>query len=386
MNSLVLRRVVVLAGLLGLTHGVFAQSSSITPHKKRSEPVNPIAGKNEAALEEVATSPRYQWNGVALTKSGRKFAAFPRQLGDTIGVAEITATGIKPFPGGEWNTFSPSKSPQNPQNRFVNVNAIYIDKTDALWAVDAGTVKGQGVPGAPKLVKFNTATGQVERVYRFNERVLPPGAVLNDVRIGAKTAYLTESGLGAIITVDLGSGEARRLLAGDPETKSDPQPRVVVVIEGRKVLDEKGEPPKFNVNNLELTPDERYFYFKPSFAYYWSRVPTAALLDKNLGPEELSAKVERGPEAMPTGGTTMDTQGNIYLMDLQRRAIWKQFPDGTLQLLVRDPRLLWGDASAVGSDGYLYVPASQNHRIPVYNRGVDDALRPWRLFRIKLPQ
>lgn len=354
---------------------------------QRSDPVNPSAGPNQSRLEEVAVSPQYQWNGVALTKGGRRFAAFPRQLGDeTISVAEIAADGsLKPFPDGAWNTFSPVKSSNNPETRFVNVNAILMDKSDNLWVVDAGTVKGMMVPGAPKLVKIDVASGRVERIYRFNDRVLPDGATLNDVRIGANAAYLTESGLGALIVVDLNSGESRRLLSGDPSTKADADPRNVVTIEGRKVLDEKGQPPKFNVNNLELTPDEKLLLYKPSFAYNWFRIPTAALLDTKLNPEAIAAFIERGPEAMPTGGTTMDDAGNIYLMDLERRAIWKQLPSGELQLLVRDPRLLWPDASAVGTDGYLYVPCSQNHRIPLYNRGVDDALRPWKLFRLKLP-
>jgi hypothetical protein len=43
-----------------------------------------------------------------------------------------------PIPGGNWNTFNPTNSSENPENRFVNVNAILTDSNDYLWVVDSG--------------------------------------------------------------------------------------------------------------------------------------------------------------------------------------------------------------------------------------------------------
>ena len=45
---------------------------------------------DDSRLIEVAQSPDYQWNGVALTKTNRIFAAFPRLYQNTtISVGEI---------------------------------------------------------------------------------------------------------------------------------------------------------------------------------------------------------------------------------------------------------------------------------------------------------
>lgn len=76
--------------------------------------------------------------------------------------------------------------------------------------------------------------------------------------------------------------------------------------------------------------------------------------------------------------------GDIYLIDLERRAIWQQRPDGALRLIVRDERIIWGDASDAVADGYLYVPMSQNNRIPIFNNGVNQVEKPYRLYKIKL--
>jgi hypothetical protein len=55
-------------------------------------------------------------------------------------------------------------------------------------------------------------------------------------------------------------------------------------------------------------------------------------------------------------------------MDLERQAIWQQnINDGSWKLIVQDERIIWGDASDVSQDGYLYVPMSQNNRIPSFN-------------------
>jgi hypothetical protein len=39
----------------------------------------------------------------------------------------------------------------------------------------------------------------------------------------------------------------------------------------------------------------------------------------------------------------MDDKGFIYLMDLERQAIWQQnIIDGSWKLIVRDERIIWG--------------------------------------------
>jgi hypothetical protein len=83
-------------------------------------------------LIEVAVSPHYQWNGVAVSPHGRLFASFPRWLNDeTISVGEILTNGtIRPFPGGDWNTWHPKQSSEHPGHRFISVNAIYTDRAN----------------------------------------------------------------------------------------------------------------------------------------------------------------------------------------------------------------------------------------------------------------
>ncbi len=138
-------------------------------------------------LIEVVQSPDYQWNGIAITKSNRMFASFPRSTSDvTLSVAEIFYNNILvPFRGGDWNTFNPTTttSSENPDKRFINVNAILTDSNDNLWVVDSGMVGNKTFLNGSKLVKINLNTNQVERIYLTSSLNAPLGFALNDVRI-----------------------------------------------------------------------------------------------------------------------------------------------------------------------------------------------------------
>ena len=340
---------------------------------------------DDPRLVEVAQSTDYHWNGVALTKTNRIFAALPRLYQNTtISVAEIlTDKTLKPIPGGSWNTFDPRNSSGNPESRFVNVNAILTDSSDNLWVVDSGMIGTTAYPNGSKLVKINLNNQSVERIYYTSSINPPTGFALNDVRIGLRHAYLTESGLGSLVIINLDNGQVRRVLSDHYSTKfADP---TVVRMEGRVVSDEKDQPKRMPNNNLELTPDQKILYYKPSFSYNWFQISTDLLLNESLNESELGGNVAATLKTMPTGGTTMDDQGYIYLMDLERQAIWQQNTvDGSWKLIVRDERIIWGDASDVSADGYLYVPMSQNNRVPSFNNGTDRIQKPFRMYKIKI--
>ncbi len=336
-------------------------------------------------LIKVAESPDYQWNGVALTKTNRIFASFPRLYQDvTLSVAEILPNNsLQPIPGGDWNTFNPINSSENADKRFVNVNAILTDSNDNLWVVDSGMIGNKTFVNGSKLVQINLNTNTVQRIYSTSTLNPPTGFALNDVRIGSQYAFLTESGLGSLVIINLENGQVRRVLDEDSSTKFvDP---TVVRMEGRAILDEKGQPKQMQNNNLELTPDEKILYYKPSFSFNWFQISTDDLLNETLSASQLGDKVSTSWKTMPTGGTTMDDKGFIYLMDLERQAVWQQsIIDGSWKLIVRDERIIWGDASDISNDGFLYIPMAQNNRISSFNNGTNQVEKPFQMYKIKI--
>jgi Major royal jelly protein len=88
-------------------------------------------------------------------------------------------------------------------------------------------------------VKIDLGTNKIVQMISFDETTAPPKSYLNDVRVDTKRdhAYITESGTGALIVVDLNTGTARRLLADHPSTKAEPDAEIIV--DGMKIIDPK---------------------------------------------------------------------------------------------------------------------------------------------------
>ena len=228
-----------------------------------------------------------QVTGVAVAGQGRIFVNFPRWGKDPhFSVAELLPDGsLRAYPDAEWNRWDPDAA-RHPEAHLVCVQSVFVDTANSLWILDPASPGFKGVvPGGAKLLKVNLATDKVERVIAFDSAVALPQSYLNDVRVapGEDYAYLTDSGTGAIVVVDLANGSARRLLADHPSTKAEPG--LVPVIEGRELRDSAGKPPQINADGIALDAQGEYLYYHALTARALYRIGTRFLLDRTLNTE-----------------------------------------------------------------------------------------------------
>jgi sugar lactone lactonase YvrE len=337
-------------------------------------------------LEELAAVDT-QLTGVAVSQaSSRVFISFPRWV-DTPSpsVAEVWADKrVLPFPNAEWNAWD--GTPEKAGDHFVCVQAVFVDSKDQLWIVDPASPGFAGVvPGGAKVVQVDLATGKVVRVYLLDAAAAPTKSYLNDIRIDVprSRAYLTDSGLGAIVVLDLVKGTARRRLEGVPAVQAEPG--LTVTVQGKPWLGEDGKSPPIGSDGIALEPSGKFLYFHALTGKTLYRVPAASLADDALADDALNAQVEKAAVSAPADGLAEDSLGNLFLTDLEHDAVRMRRADGTETTLLSDPRLSWPDSLALDGIGRLYVTASQIHRMPPFNAGVDKRERPFRLFRTMKP-
>lgn len=311
-----------------------------------------------AGLKEVAQS-KTQWTGVAASKDGRVFVNFPRWTQNIpMSVGEIKNGTATAFPDPSWNSW---KDGDAPDKKFVCVQSVVVDGKNRCWVLDPASPNMKGiVPGGPKLVQIDLVTNKVVRVYPFDERVAPQKSYLNDVRfdLKANAAYITESGTGALIVLDLSTGKARRLLSDHPSTKAE---NISIVINGTKLL-RNGSAPKINADSIALDPQGKYLWYKALTAKTLYRIPVTALLDPKLSASQVASKVENMGQTVPTDGIEFGADGNLYLTSIEDNSI-KRYkaakPRPQLETIVKDPRLDWPDSFAVTKDGGMLVTTSQ---------------------------
>lgn len=337
------------------------------------------ADSSRATLQSVATFPNQQVTGVAVSRRGRVFVNFPDWSDDhTISVAEIVNGKPRPFPNDDWN------KPGAPKNHFVCVQSIYVDESDSLWILDPAAPKMKKIiKGGPKLVKVDLVKNEVVQTIPFDEKVAPEKSYLNDLRIDVKTgtAYITDSGLGAIVVVDLHSGKARRVLAEDHSTQAEKDFQLQV--RGRGVIGENGKPPQINSDGIALDRLNGYLYFHALTGHTLYRIKTADLRNRRLTKSQLSAKVETVAETPPPDGMLMGPNGKLYLTDVAHGAVNAfDLKKKKLTPVVTDERLSWPDSMSFGPNGGLYVTASQIQNMPRFNDGKSTRTTPYQLWKI----
>ncbi|MGI8432096.1 MAG: L-dopachrome tautomerase-related protein, partial [Chthoniobacterales bacterium] len=271
-----------------------------------------------------------------------------------------------------------------PKDHFVCVQSVYVDESDSLWVLDPAAPKmKQIVPGGPKLVKIDLVKNEVVQTIPFGEDIAPAKSYLNDVRVDVKTqtAYLTDSGLGALVVVDLRTGKARRLLENDPSTAAEKDFKLQV--EGHPLLGEDGQPPQINSDGIALDHTTSWLYFHALTGHALYRARTSDLRDSRLTKSKLSAGVEKIAETPAPDGMAFGPDGKLYLTDLEHSAI-NVFDPVTKKLstVVADGRLRWPDSLAWGPEGMLYVTASQIDKMPRFNGGKSTRTTPYQVFKV----
>jgi sugar lactone lactonase YvrE len=334
-------------------------------------------------LKEVYHNDDFQLTGITVSKSGRLFVNFPRWSDHYLNaVIEVASDGTaKPFPDEHWNRWD--RKVENAGKQFVCVQSVVMDSADMLWVLDpAAPLMGPVVPGGPKLVGIDLQKNQVSRIIAFGSDVVKPNSYLNDVRFDDKShaAYITDSGVGGIVIVDMESGKARRVLDADASVKADLG--VQITVDGKPVL-ASGKPPEINTDSIALSPDGQYLYFKPLTGATLYRVRTDLLRDPAASSSKISGAVEKTADIFPTDGFWMDSKGNLYLSDINHDAVRRRSPDGKIEEIVVDHRLQWPDTFTEGPDGSIYISASHINESPMFNEGKTTRKQPYAVFAFK---
>ena len=321
----------------------------------------------------------HQVTGVAVAKQNRIFVNFPRWTEDApISVGEVMTDGsVKPFPDAAWNAWRNAEPDAlNKGEHFICVQSVVLDHANNLWVVDAGAPGNDKVlPGAPKLVKIDLAANEVAEIILFDEKEVPAGSYLNDIRFSPddKYAYLTDSGRGAIVVVDLVGGKTRRLLEKDPSVMAEKG--VVPHADGKELRRADGRAAVFHSDGLALSADGSYLYWQALTGKTLYRIPTIALRDEALSTKALKAKVEKVGENGVADGLWIDKNDQMYITAPEENAVKLRVGTAAPRVLMQDARLRWPDSFAEGPQGAIYVTSSHIQDSPWFKPGADKAVK-----------
>ncbi|KAI1469313.1 MRJP-domain-containing protein [Daldinia caldariorum] len=311
-------------------------------------------------------------------------------------------------PGGAINYTTMPPTGKNYQQYLIGVQSVVIDSLDRLWILDTGRVLTadnvllQSVYGGPKLIGVNLENNTVVKTIVFPPTVAYGDSYLNDVRFDLRSnlsnssgegfAYITDSsaeGHNALIVVDLGSGESWRHLGLISAVRSVSQ--FLPFIWGQPLYYAQAREPystfSMGSDGIALSADGEMLYWCPIASRYMFAAPTARLRDRGESSELLAQQsvVNLGEKGLSDGLET-DSNGMIYVGNNEGNAINVYNPNnGTVLTFVRDPRINWVDTMSVATDGYLYFTVNQLNFGGFTYPKTDRRVRPFALFKVKLP-
>ncbi|WGG45024.1 L-dopachrome tautomerase-related protein [Rossellomorea sp. DA94] len=353
-------------------------------------PMEKYFGKLELVYAFYGAMP----TGVSVSETGRIFICFPK-WGDDVKftVGEIVGDTLQPYPSLEANLGSQG----NIAMSFISVQSVVADGRGTLWVLDTAA-PNFSVPniGGAKLVAVDLKTNTIRKVYTFTEDVVLPTTYLNDVRFDFRVgkagyAYITDSsskGPGAIIVVDLESGNAFRRLNGANSTSPDPYflPKVEGEILMNRNKDGSTSPFRLASDGIAISPDGKVLFYCPLSSRHLYSISTEALRDRTIPDTDLPYRVEYWGEKGASDGMITGAKGIIYAGDYENNSIRRILPNGLMETIAHDPRILWPDTFSIGPDQYLYVIVNQLHRQARFHYGKDLRQKPYSLLRMKIDE
>jgi sugar lactone lactonase YvrE len=328
---------------------------------------NPFKTKTPTASLELVAQNTKRWTGITISQEGRLFVCFPRWSKDVfVSVGEIINGDVVPYPNKSWNTWTDNESTKE---KFICVQSVFIDDQNYLWILDASSPYLRGVieEGA-KIHKFDLSNNALVRTYFIPKSIVQEKGYLNDIRIdtGLQSAYITESGLGAIIVVDLYSGNVLRRLANHYSTKAELDS---IIVEGKTFK------AKIHADGISLSPDKQYLYYQALCGRHLYKVPTKILRDTSIIDSRVEETGEMVAEVGVNDGIICDSFGNIYLSGLETNSINMLTSDKKFLQIIKDIQIQWPDTFTIDSFGNVYFTVAQLHLPP-------DAKNQYKIFKI----
>jgi sugar lactone lactonase YvrE len=323
----------------------------------------------------VIHSSDHLWTGLAMDSEGTTLVCFPDWgLDSPLDVAELSGDGMDPWPDSSWNSWDGELPPGN---SFVSVQSVYYDSDGLFWILDTGNPGMSGiVEGGARLLSFDASTDTLVAAYDIPLGVLAPSSYPNDVRIdhGRDVAYITDSGDGAILVLDLDSGTARRLLDHHPSTEAE---EMAISPGGTDWVGPDGFSPRIEADGIALSPDGSHLYYHALTGRSLYRIPADILCDASASEEQVAGAVEFVCDTGPCDGMIFGPEGTLYVTLLDFSGVGAVDPvTGEMEIVVSDPEIRWPDSFTLDPPGRICFTTSQIHLLP-------DPGQQYRVYRLE---
>jgi len=275
----------------------------------------------------------------------------------------------------------PFPNVQSQAELFDTVLGVVIDRQNRLWTIDHGK---HGMR-QPRLLAFDLESGEVIHDRRFEAQLAPAGSFLQDLQVSpnGRTIVIADASIlrksPALIVYDIETSTARRVLDGHASVSAEHY----VIHNHGDAMEYAGGLAKLRVGVDGIAINEQWLYFGALSGSGLYRIPLDLLVDPNSNDAELAAAVERHSDKPLSDGFSIDTDGNVYVTDVEHGAVFRIADNRESETLLRTQKIRWPDALSFGPDGWLYVADSALRDVILKSPEHIKSQGPFKIFRLQ---
>ena len=318
------------------------------------------------APEQYAGIHGMQVTGVTVSEGGRVFVTMPRwREGVAYTLAEIDTVTRQPRPypsqsANDWRVGQPAGE------AFVNVQSA-VAVGDTLYVADTRNPLIEWLIAQPVLHLYDLRTDRRVRSYTLDAAATVDKTYVNDLRIDRRRGkvYMTDSGRGGLMVLNLATGKTVRRLDGHPSVQAETDGLTI-----------DGEPwPRAIPSDgiaLDVANDRLLYHALTGYGFY--AIPLTALNGTDAEARAAVTQLARTPA--PDGLWYDAERGLTYMADLERQAVVSVSDAGEVRVLAQGDHIGWADTFSM-HDGWLYFT---NSKLPQAGSDVSGMVFPvWRM-------
>lgn len=292
--------------------------------------------------------------GITISPDGNWILSISQSEKPKTRVVRVSKNGkVDPFPSEKMSDAAPDASLP-----LDAVEGMQLGADGFVWMLD----NGRRSEVTPKVVGWNAEKNRLHQVHYIGQPAVLPGSYLADLAVDPSYpfVFISDPANGsdaALIVLDRATGLARRVLQGHHSVVPDAavKMRTSGTGEESRRLDGTQTFPHSGVDAITLDRKGEWLYFAPLRSDKLYRVRADLLRTADTAPEKLAQAVETYASKPPASSISIDNKGNVYVGDIEGRAIGVIEPDKrAYRVLVSDPRLVEPNGLCFGPDGKLY--------------------------------
>ena len=301
-------------------------------------------------LEVVATMQSGPGN-IAVAEDGAVIVTEHPGLKPVIEAVIIKDGGATPFPPDGWSALLKPGAPEGTKGLYPSLGIRTYG--GLVWMISRGSGDGTQI-----LYAWDRKANKLAHAFTYGPPEAPAGAFYNDIALAPKhnALFIADASAEhpAIVAIDTTTGKATRRLDADKSVMAE---QIDAYIDGKPI------PLHGALNPITIDSKEDYVYYGAMSGTSVYRIKVEDLLNFALDDAALSKRVERYADKPASAGATIDDDGNVYIADIQKKAIGATSPKTGYHIVVQDDKLLdWPDGLSAGPDGYIYVATNQLYR------------------------